>query len=254
MGMNDGDDAQGYPARTYVFVILLVGLFLSIAGPFGTYEALSLPARALYWVTVVALAMAAIVVSSRLPMRQADATQDLTLRIFQGGAFIAIFAPLLYGANTIWADTAGGPQIGFVRTLAYVTAATIVMSWLDYLVGTSRVSTPPEPAPRLYQRLNAMPDVDIARLTVNDHYVDVYLADGSQEKLLMRFSDAIAEMSPVKGTCTHRSHWVTEAAADKIVRVGQRDMLVLTSGTQVPVSRRYRDDVLATLQRKAAKQ
>ena len=109
-------------------------------------------------------------------------------------------------------------------------------------------------APRLLARLNTTHGTTVARLTVNDHYVDVYLSNGEKERLLMRFADAVAEMDGVAGVATHRSHWVAEDKILRLTKDGTRDFLELSCGTQVPVSRRFRPSVAAAVARKAAKQ
>jgi DNA-binding LytR/AlgR family response regulator len=52
--------------------------------------------------------------------------------------------------------------------------------------------------------------------------------------------DAIDEMEPVKGICTHRSHWVALGAIKRVEREGARLFVVLRNGDRVPVSRKYR--------------
>ena len=83
------------------------------------------------------------------------------------------------------------------------------------------------------------------RLTVDDHYVDVYLDDGTQHRVLMRLTDAIREMDGAPGFCTHRSHWVSATHIRRAIKQRNREFVVLNDGTQVPVSKTYREDVLA---------
>ncbi|TDK48027.1 LytTR family DNA-binding domain-containing protein [Antarcticimicrobium luteum] len=97
--------------------------------------------------------------------------------------------------------------------------------------------TPPQP--RLKRRLPDSFQGPILRLTVEDHFVDV-IAPGTVYRLRMRFADAIDEMDPVEGFCTHRSHWVRRDAVDGVERDGTRVLLRLTNGDLVPVSRTYR--------------
>ena len=101
------------------------------------------------------------------------------------------------------------------------------------------------PLPKLYSRLPDIGTARIERMTVKDHYVHVFLDDGQVHRLLMRFSDAVNEMDGVPGFCTHRSHWVTQKAAQKALRRGGKEYVVLTCGLEVPVSKTYRNNVVA---------
>ena len=55
--------------------------------------------------------------------------------------------------------------------------------------------------------------------------------------------DAVNEMEPVEGFCTHRSHWVTRAAVKRVERQGNRLYAALINGEMIPVSRKYRENL-----------
>ncbi|WP_165759819.1 LytTR family DNA-binding domain-containing protein [Falsiruegeria litorea] len=93
--------------------------------------------------------------------------------------------------------------------------------------------------PRLYRRLPEGFEGPILRLTVHDHSVDVVTMD-EVITIRSRFADAIDEMEPVLGYCTHRSHWVTREAIESVERTGGRIYIRLINGDQVPVSRKYK--------------
>ncbi len=96
--------------------------------------------------------------------------------------------------------------------------------------------------PRLVRRLPEGFEGEILRLTVRDHNVDVVTTTGVYT-IRSRFSDAIAEMEPVYGHCTHRSHWVTEAAVAGVEKSGSKLYLRLNNDDLVPVSRKYRPEL-----------
>lgn len=93
--------------------------------------------------------------------------------------------------------------------------------------------------PRLENRLPKGFDGDILRLAVRDHYVDVVTTAGTFT-IRSRFTDAISEMEPVPGHCTHRSHWVTDSAILEIQKSKGKSYLRLRNDDLVPVSRKYR--------------
>lgn len=99
--------------------------------------------------------------------------------------------------------------------------------------------------PRLYSRLPEVGPERITRLTVKDHYVHVCLDNGIEHRLLMRFADAVNEMDGAPGFCTHRSHWVSKCAAVRAERRGHKEILVLDCGLEVPVSKTYRNNLVA---------
>jgi len=93
--------------------------------------------------------------------------------------------------------------------------------------------------PRLMRRLPANCDGHVIRLNVTDHQVKVVTTDG-EFSVRLRFGDAIDEMDPVDGYCTHRSHWVARGAVSGWERENGKTYLVLVNGDKVPVSRTYR--------------
>ena len=78
----------------------------------------------------------------------------------------------------------------------------------------------------------------ILALVSEDHYLRVY-TDGGNTMILMRLSDAIAELGAENGAQTHRSWWVARDAVSKAVRADGKALLTLSDGTEAPVSRTY---------------
>jgi DNA-binding LytR/AlgR family response regulator len=97
-------------------------------------------------------------------------------------------------------------------------------------------TAPADSQPRLADRLPASTAGEILALNAEDHYVRIHTVSGSQ-LMLMRLSDAIAEMDGVEGLQTHRSWWVSRRAVRKLHLAGRGGRLTLQSGLQVPVAR-----------------
>lgn len=57
--------------------------------------------------------------------------------------------------------------------------------------------------------------------------------------LLIRFGDALNEVTEVKGWRIHRSHWVAESGISQMKRSKGQTVVVLDDGAQLPVSRTY---------------
>lgn len=97
--------------------------------------------------------------------------------------------------------------------------------------------------PHLVHRLPAnLRNADIYALEAEEHYTKIHTSKGNT-LLLMRFSDAIAEMNPQPGLQVHRSFWVSQAAVERVARVDQRWVIRLHGGLTIPVSRSYRVSV-----------
>ena len=71
-----------------------------------------------------------------------------------------------------------------------------------------------------------------------DHYLRVHTSRG-EELILMRLADAVRELAGAEGVQVHRSWWVAKDGVADTRRDGGKLLLVLKSGTEVPVSRTY---------------
>ncbi len=79
----------------------------------------------------------------------------------------------------------------------------------------------------------------IVALEAEDHYLRVHLDSGQSTLILMRLSDAIAELPANTGAQTHRSWWVAKDAVRSITKADGRAMLTLTAPLEAPVSRTF---------------
>ena len=77
---------------------------------------------------------------------------------------------------------------------------------------------------------------DIVALEMEDHYVRVHTALGS-ELVLMRLRDAMVHVSDFEGQQVHRSWWVARHAVEDVVRDGRNVRLRLARDVEAPVSR-----------------
>ena len=105
--------------------------------------------------------------------------------------------------------------------------------------------TDPHPLPRLLARLPEGFGERVLCLKMEDHYVRVHGQSGSA-LLLMRLSDAIAELDGVEGLQVHRSRWVERGAVARIRRDNRAVRIELENGVTVPVSRSYATALKAT--------
>ncbi|MDP1630742.1 MAG: LytTR family DNA-binding domain-containing protein [Caulobacter sp.] len=221
----------------------LAGVFMAAVGAFGTGDA-PLLLRLGYWVTVLVIGALGGVAVSMLVDRGGwfDAQPAL-----QGGLIVvALTLPL---TGVIWGVTClvfGSGPMRLAQLWSFagpVFIVTCVMTALNY--ATQR--TPPEthagpagsqPA-RFLARLPArLRGASLHAVQAEDHYLRLHTSKG-QDLILMRLSDAVAELEGLEGAQVHRSWWVARDAVEDSRRGDGRAVLTLTGGVQVPVSRAY---------------
>ncbi|MEL6644307.1 MAG: LytTR family DNA-binding domain-containing protein [Pseudomonadota bacterium] len=243
---------HGYRAkllsRPILFGWLIASAFLTLTGPFGTYEGFPIGQRALYWLIAVAMSLViGIGVETGINLGWPD-LGPWTGTLVVSSVFTALFTPPLYLFTLAMADdTAVVLSPLFVALVVFIVP--VVHRALDQLVyrrsgppaTEATENQPPEPA-RLLRRLDMGEATKIWRLTVRDHYVDVF-TDAGKHSLLMRFSDAMDELEGIAGMQVHRSHWVATEAVRAVEREGGRMFVRLYDGETVPVSRAYQKQV-----------
>lgn len=232
----------------YVWTATLV--FAVVAGPFGSYDTMSWPVRTVYWAMVIT---AAIVVgfAARAAMRALLAGRYPGL-FDLGASFLVglVLGPVIWLLRG-WMDPVLGPEDLSVLRIDFncfliACGVFVVRRQIGAEAPTSYWAEPEPEAPaqtRLHRRLSCPPDAEIHRLSANNHYVEVATSAGV-ETLRLRLADAIEEMEPVAGICTHRSHWVAFSAISGTEREsGSKLFVVLKNGDRVPVSRKYRPNL-----------
>ncbi|WP_439471115.1 LytTR family DNA-binding domain-containing protein [Brevundimonas sp.] len=106
----------------------------------------------------------------------------------------------------------------------------------------------PEPSkealPPLVQRLPFGVRGPVICLQMEDHYVRIHTTRGSG-LVLMRLSDAIAELQATPGLRVHRSWWIATEAVRAIDRSPRAVKVHLANGVIAPVSRPYMQALFA---------
>jgi hypothetical protein len=222
--------------------MLVTICLLTIAGPFGTYDSLTVLERAVYWGLIVSLA---IVIVTTIKIVVARLWPKLSY--WQNGVLISTILTVVYSPILIVLGhtMAGRDHVHFIpmwMSFLIVFGVSMAIVQIRYLLQSQEVVG----TARLFERFSDKSVKQIYRVAVRDHYVDVF-TDRGTETLLMRFSDAIAELDGVKGNQVHRSHWVACAAMVRLDRSNGKYLLVLKDGSTVPVSRSFLPKVEARL-------
>ena len=245
-GHNRRDDVVRWLLLTTV-----PGILCTLLGPLGTYN-IPMTQRALFWIPTMALGSIVGGGLAILTRRSPTLAANPVLRM----GLVAVVTTLVMTGVVI---IVSGQVFGHSATtlspelVLYVGVITITMSVIGYLsferdkrieeasAPAVPLSAPQHPAlsSRLAQHLRDHP---VLALQAEDHYVRVHTPAGS-ELVLIRLTDAAAEMSPVTGARTHRSWWVNRSAVQGISRKGGSTVLVLTNGLEVPVGRSYASEL-----------
>lgn len=227
-----------------------LAVLMAIAGPFGSYEAVPLLWRFLFWLVLTALALVLAV-----GLRVLIYAQPRFAGLWRGGVVTAAIVAVLltWPVHLVMANSAEVYPLlppGLVELALFIFCMTLGFCSFRHALdrppeNRAPADAPPQPMvgmPRLVERL--APDLrgPVLRVSGRDHYVDVVTAAGAGS-LLMRFSDALSELDDAKGLRVHRSHWVAECAVTGASRDGARVMLHLAQGNPVPVSRTYLAEV-----------
>ncbi|WP_201833215.1 LytTR family DNA-binding domain-containing protein [Microvirga zambiensis] len=233
---------------------ILVGLLLGFAGPFGSYPALPILTRYIYWLGLtVAGVMTAAAVDAVLPSTR------LRSRARRIGA-VALVSALPMTFVVTWAISLVQPGRFFTpqQLPALFAAVATVQLLIVYVITittptvdngaapdrqlplperSGEAATPVLPSPLLV-RLPPGLGSEVIALETEDHYLRVHTSAGSA-LILMRMADAVALLDPRLGAQVHRRWWVAERAVAHMQRDGQKLCLGLTNGIVVPVGRTF---------------
>lgn len=217
--------------------IAAVIAILAISGPFGTGEALPAPTRLVYWASVAVLTFSAGVLVNRLVVALAlPGTASALLATIAAGL---VATAIVVALNAVtFSDEIADQTVGWTVIARIMMVAVLVAAALHYWTAHRQPEPEPPAPPVLLDRLPLEKRGPLVSLSVQDHYVEVVTARG-RELVLMRLGDAIRETTGIAGLQVHRSHWVALDQVESARREGERAVLRMKSGDDIPVSRTY---------------
>ena len=258
----------------HLFGFLVTVALLGYLGPFGTWASLSVSDRLVFWMASVGVNWLVGLIAFNVTIRMFRARKWP----LWAGMLLAGLIAALPGTGTVWMVVTAylsDPPSGLTGIAGLYGQVLVLHLLIGPLVfhfiekssrqrdagvesasdgSTPAQSTPSESVPPvrsaesaplsptevpLLDRLPAGSRAELLHLRMQDHYVEVHTAAGS-EMLLLRFRDALREVEAVDGLRVHRSHWVARAAVVGVERErGGRLALRLVNGTKVPVSRSF---------------
>lgn len=201
--------------------------------------------RYLMWLVTILTGGLSSMLAMPLVFRRRIAGEHLPMQVIVASAIIAfpvlISLYLFMGALGNWVR----PEVLPVQ-FVYVYVVCLVMTFLGVLISRARqphavpVTEPDTGAVARF--LDRLPvkyrGADLWAVSSEDHYLRIHTNRG-QELILMRLADAVRELAGAEGVQVHRSWWVAKAGVGDTRRDNGKLVLVLKSGTEVPVSRTY---------------
>jgi DNA-binding LytR/AlgR family response regulator len=239
LGWGPYEDVRGW-LRGLV-ITLVAASFLAFAGAFTSSRA-ALPVRFGYWLGLMVVGWLWGGFVSRAVFNRIGGPDALWLRILVSSLALAVPYSVVVGIATrlVLHGTLRTPQ-DFAYLVTAVVAVTIVMVTINVLVarrtgGLTEASSAPA---KFLERLPAkLRGAEVWAVEAEDHYLRLHTSRG-QDLILMRLSDAIAELQGIEGAQVHRSWWVSRSAITDARRGDGRATLTLQDGAEVPVSRTY---------------
>ena len=245
----------------HVTSLLVTVALLAYLGPFGTWTSLTVSERIMFWATTVGVnwIVGCIVFSVT--------TRTLLPRKWPTwiALVLAALVSALPGTAVVWlavdayldyrpSDVSGAIYLYSKVLVLHLAIGSLVFHLVKRALRSRSSRTEPHRPPdevadieaqatsqaaALLARLPVASRARLLHLRMQDHYVEVHTAAGS-ELLLLRFRDALREVEDVNGLQVHRSHWVARSAVTGVERrSGGRVVLRLVNGSKVPVSRSF---------------
>ena len=227
-----------HPATLTALVV--VGAVLGIAGPLNTDQVLPLAPRILYWLATVVLtyglgSLCDAVLRGRLA--HLAFWTSVAVRAAVTGVAISGAVLVINAVTFVWVPPIKDLPVFVATTFVIAAIVTIGIATVQRQMARDVPAPAPAHAPvRILDRLPIDKRAPLVALSVEDHYVRIFTTNG-EELVLMRLSDAIGEVGPTRGAQVHRSHWAAFEHVKKVRRVGDRAILTMANGTEVPVSR-----------------
>jgi DNA-binding LytR/AlgR family response regulator len=226
-----------------IAVALAAGVLLALTEAFGMGEA-SLGVRLAYWLPLMLIGalwgqLCSLMVERRIDMDRRPWLTVATLTAVMSGPLAvvvwAITGWFFRGRSVALADLADF----FVPVLIVTGTVSALNVFLGRTPFQTHAALPGAGPARFIERLPPRLRGGVIRaVSSEDHYLRIHTDRGS-DLILMRLSDALAELEGLEGAQTHRSWWVARDAVRDVSRGDGRATLTLEGGIEAPVSRRY---------------
>jgi hypothetical protein len=229
-------------ARVFV-IATAAGVFLTLAGAFGTGD-VSVVSRLIYWIAMLVFGSVIGAVVADLFTSRGWLEGNVWLQAAGMVVTMSIPLTLLVGLCNHLVFHQQMPLAAYgIHLFPPVLMISAGLTAINLLASRRPPETHAAPSgaapPRFLERLPLkLRGAEIWAVEAEDHYLRLHTSRG-QDLILLRLSDAVAELEGLEGAQTHRSWWVAKAAVTGATRGDGRATLTLKDGAQVPVSRAY---------------
>lgn len=221
-------------------VMLVCGLVLGFAGPFGTFGDIAMAPRVVYWTAIAFGTYGAGFALSSLADALWGEGRPIWLRAFIMVVPAGIGATLvvaLINFITFGAESFSWDEMALLTLQCFGVALGVVAILLLTIKGDT-AGEADEALPPILDRVPLPQRGKLLALVVEDHYVEI-ITDRGKTLVLMRLADAIRETGTIPGLQIHRSHWVALGAVARTLRSDGKAMVELSNGLRLPISRGY---------------
>lgn len=230
--------------ETLKFCAIVLGLGLIFAW-LGVYNTGRLPfyKSVVFWSSTMAVGLGTSLLVSPYIWGPRFANMAAIFKIGIAAALISIPVTLVLMA---FFNSAPWQLIYFLMQYAYVLVISLIVTSAAYLLDLLQdkdadVADDADPIASFLERLPVkFRTAELYAISSEDHYLRVHTSLG-EELILMRLADAVRELSKVDGLQVHRSWWVAKIGVTDEKKADGRSFLILPAGTEVPVSRSYRN-------------
>jgi hypothetical protein len=223
-------------------VALALGLFLGISGAFGSGAA-PLAVRLPLWIGL--MLVGAVLGTGVSMLADRWGLYDARPRLTAVGLALFMTLPMSFlvwwVVSTIYRlPLALASYLFLLPAVVMVSFAMVGLNLLAYgRHNETHAAKAGDAPPRFLERLPLkLRGADLYAVEAEDHYLRLHTSRGS-DLILMRLSDAVAELEGIEGAQTHRSWWVAKDAVVDAKASDGRAVLTLKDGAKAPVSRSY---------------
>lgn len=221
-------------------IVMGLGLIFAWLGVYNTGE-LPFYKSFVFWTTTMAVGAGTSVVLAPLVWGPRFEEVGAIFKIGIAAAIISI--PVTLILVFFFAPGNLGPG-RLLSQYTYVLVISLIVTTAAYvrsvMIEPADASEKTDPVAVFLERLPVkFRTAELHAISSEDHYLRVHTSLG-EELILMRLADAVRELAGADGLQVHRSWWVAKAGIRDEKRVDGRSLLILPSGTEVPVSRSYR--------------
>ncbi len=245
-------ESFGTRHRRSFIVVIVIGLLMAIPTPLQT-NFIPFWHRLAYW-EILMLSGALIGLGATEGVEHWGKLRRWQwLEILVTGLLIALpLTMIVIGTGHIFFGASSPGVIRYSYNFGVTAIISVSITALNHMLSQRRAEIAAAPAPNATPPLASTPNnrfadrlplplrsKPIQAIAAEDHYLRVYFDDGQSTLILLRLSDALAELPQGLGEQTHRSWWVAKDAVRKIAKADGRATLTLDHGIEAPVSRSF---------------